>query len=175
MKQAGNRVFRAPDRFFVVISLALAVLVGYGLAHLVSGASSNRWKQAGVWVLGGVIFFEFLYAPFPMLQSIVPAFYEQIADEPGEFAILGLPMGRQRYHMYYQTFHEHPLVWGVISRTPAKAFRYIKNSPLLESLRARTAPDPGLDIQEQLSGLGRHGVRYIIVHKYLLNPGKMGL
>jgi hypothetical protein len=40
---------------------------------------------------------------------------------------------------------------------------------LLGPLRAETAPDPNLDIEEQFAALDAQGIRYVIVHKHFLN------
>jgi hypothetical protein len=168
---AITRFFRAPDRFFVVVSLALAVLTGYGLAHLASSAHGTRWKQIGVWILGGAIIFEFLYCPFPTLQPTVPAFYEQIAAEAGEFAILDLPMGSRRQYMYYQTLHGRPLVEGTISRPRTDTIVYIGSNLFLTRLREDGVMDPALtDVSRQLMTLAQDDIRYLIIHQARIGP-----
>jgi len=168
------RFFRAPDRFYILISLALTVLVGYGLALLVSRSRSADRKPVGAWILGGVMLFEFLYFPFPTLQPTVPRFYEQIADEPGEFAVLDIPMGNRREYMYYQTIHGRPLVEGTLSRTPSEVFAYIADNPFLFHLREEDVMDPKLtDISRQLMNLAEDDIRYLIIHKTKVDPNTL--
>ena len=165
------RFFRAPYRFFVVVSLSSAVLAGYGLAHLIARASGSRWRQLIVWVLAGLAVFEFQYAPFPLTMPSVPSFYEQIAAEPGEFAVLDLPMGRRRQYMYYQTIHGRPLVEGTISRTPTDSWEYIESNPFLGRIRAEEVMDPTLtDTSRQLMALAQDGIRYLIIHPQKIGP-----
>jgi len=168
------RFFRAPDRFYVLISLALAVLVGYGLAFLASGSRRAGRRTIVAWILSGLMFFEFLYWPFPTLQPIVPRFYEQIANEPGEFAILDIPMGRRREYMYYQTFHERPLVGGTLSRTPSETSTYVNNSPFLLRLREENVMDPTLtDVSRQLMELAEDDIKYLVIHKTEVEPNTL--
>jgi hypothetical protein len=165
------RFFRAPDRFYVLISLTLAVLVGYGLAFLASGSRRTGRRMIVTWILSGLIIFEFLYWPFPTLQPIVPPFYERIASELGEFAILDIPMGRRRKYMYYQTFHERPLVGGTLSRTPSETSIYVDNNPFLLRLHEENVMDPTLtDVSRQLMELAEDDIKYLVMHKTEVEP-----
>jgi hypothetical protein len=70
--------------------------------------------------------------------------YRQVADEPGDFAILQLPMGwRNSFGVqgaentrtqYYQTYHNKRLLSGNISRNPSFKFDYFRQIPILDSL-----------------------------------------
>jgi hypothetical protein len=112
---------RVPNRFSVVLSLALAVLVGYGALYLLSQISNlkseNRLSaalapalrsgaSAGVsgqrsavsnliagCLLLGIVLFDQVSVPLPLTDARVPAPYASIAAEAGDFAILQLPLG----------------------------------------------------------------------------------
>lgn len=166
---APVRVVRHPNRFTVLLSLPLAVLVGYGVAWLV-----DRVRRPGVWTagLGLLLLFEYLPWPYPTVQPSVPPFYRQLAQELGEFAILDLPMGARtvaKPYMYYATLHGKPLVEGHVSRLPVSAYDFIDSVPLLYGLHRSNEMDPALgDVSRQLSALAEAGVRYMILHPKLV-------
>ncbi len=70
--------------------------------------------------------------------------YETVAAEPGDFAILQLPMGwrnsfgvqgaESTQTQYYQTYHHKRLLSGNISRNPPFKFDYFRRVPILDSL-----------------------------------------
>ena len=161
---------RATDRFQILLTLTLAVLVGYGLTDLHLRTKNRVWPRIGLWLLGGLLLLDLAYYPFPNLRLNVPDSYDRITAEPDQFAILDIPMKRvpTRYYMYYQTFHEKPLVEGVISRPSADAFDYIAGDQFLYRLRQERVMDPALaDVSRQLLDLADDGIRYLVIHKYL--------
>ncbi|HVF98578.1 MAG TPA: hypothetical protein VND68_01960, partial [Chloroflexia bacterium] len=122
----GFDVFRVPSRIMVLAMLALAVLVGYALAAhsrkhetLEPGAPQMRAKW-GYWLAClALITVEFIPAPFPMMrQNYDLTFYQEVAREQGDFAILDLPMQPVPIYMAYQTIHRKPIVGGYVSRLP---------------------------------------------------------
>jgi hypothetical protein len=163
------RVVRHPNRFPVPLSLPLAVLVGYGTAWLMS-----RLRRPWVWTVGlsVLVLFEYLPWPYPTVQPAVPSFYHQLAQEPGDFAILDLPMGARtvaKPYMYYATVHGKPLVEGHVSRLPVSAYDFIDSVPLLHGLHQSNDMDLALgDVSRQLSALADANVRYLILHPDLV-------
>ena len=61
----------------------------------------------------------------PFSPPDTPAFYEQLAQEEGEFAVLNLPMNFDRPgYLLYQTVHEKPLTVGYITRNDPRTLVY---------------------------------------------------
>jgi len=168
------QVVRHPNRFNVLLSLPLAVLAGYGVAWLLP-----RLKRPWVWAVGlsVLVLFEYLPWPYPTVRLSVPSFYHQLAQEPGDFAILDLPMGARtvaKSYMYYATFHGKPLVEGHVSRLPVSAYDFVDTVPLLYGLRQNNEMDPALgDVSRQLSALADASVRYLILHPSLVPPEQL--
>lgn len=112
---------RAPNRFSVVLSLALAVLVGYGAAWLLRGVAGllpvrvrphppspplhavergtggEVRAQLAVLAVGVMllvmVLFDQVSVPLPLSDARVPTAYAAIAAESDDFAILQLPLG----------------------------------------------------------------------------------
>jgi hypothetical protein len=134
---------RAPNRFSVVVMLALAVLAGYGAYWLLRRLRRPALRSVAS-VLMALVLFEHLAVPLPLTDARIPAIYQAVAEESGDFAILQLPMGwRNSYGVlgaentrtqYYQTYHHKRLLSGNISRNPAFKFQYFERQPILESL-----------------------------------------
>jgi hypothetical protein len=187
------RVVRHPNRFNVLLSLPLAVSAGYGVAWLLPlvqrvakrprliqrVAKRLRLKRQWVWTagIGVLVLFEYLPWPYPTVQPPVPPFYRQLAQEPGDFAILDLPMGDRtvaKVYMYYATVHGKPLVEGHVSRLPVSAYGFVDSSPLLHGLHQSNEIDPALgDVSRQLSVLADADVRYLILHPELVPPEQL--
>jgi len=169
------QALRNSDRYNVVLSLPLAVLVGYGVFYLHDSLRrhlSSRWGERATAavsvVLAGLVLFEFLSVPFPTVAPLSYPFYRDLAQEEGTFAILEVPMGRQysKAYMFLQTLHGKRLVEGHVSRTPPQAYRYIESQPILASLADRG--DFGTDrcdLSRQLGALATDDIRYIVIHK----------
>ncbi len=159
----GNR---APNRNSVILMLALAVLAGYGAAWLLSRRAEEP-RRAGAaaqisatprlrprafrfssslfaGLLGIAILAEHLAVPLPTTDATIPAVYRQIAAEPGEFAVMQLPLGwrnsfgvlgsEQTNLQYFQTAHGKAIIGGNISRAPAFKMAYFARIPLFKAL-----------------------------------------
>lgn len=142
---------RAPNRNSVLLMLGIAVLVGYGLYWLLDQVHRRRLTRNISWLrptvaaaLTAAILFEHLALPLPLTDARVPAVYETIAAEPGEFSILQLPLGwRNSFGVfgpentllqYYQTAHGKPMLGGNISRAPAFKMQYFERIPYFQAL-----------------------------------------
>ncbi len=169
------KALRNSDRFNVVLSLPLAILVGYGITHLHQGLKRRlrpRWHGRATAIstvaLAGLVLFEFLSLPFPTVAPLSSPFYQELAQETGDFAILEVPMGRNysKAYMFLQTLHGKHLVEGHVSRTPPGAYDTITDTPFLNSLSEEGDLDTSpCDLSRQLESLAAHDIRYIAIHK----------
>lgn len=156
----GNRY---PSRWSVMLTLCLAVLVGYGLLWLAQTVS--RKQKAGgslAWFALPCAFcllftFEHLSIPLPLSDFRIPALYAQIAREPGNWTVMEIPLAwRNGFRVtgsyrrdsqvlpdpvfmlaqWYQTAQQHPILNGNTSRNPEFKFQYFAETPVLNSLIA---------------------------------------
>ncbi|MGC9333240.1 MAG: hypothetical protein ACP5JJ_03770, partial [Anaerolineae bacterium] len=123
---------RVPNRFGVVLMLALAVLAAFGAYWILTKLADRRWRPARWFVapasvlLAGLLLFDHWSVPLPLTDARIRPVYEQVAAEKGDFAILQLPMGwrnsfgvqgaESTQTQYYQTYHHKRLLSGNISR-----------------------------------------------------------
>lgn len=188
--------FRAPNRFSLVLLQAMAVLAGYGAAWLlakVAGArsgdrperaqgSSPRRTLAIVLtiLLAAAILFEHLAVPMPLTDARVPAPYQDLAAQPGDWTLMQLPMGwRNGFGVFgaedtriewYQTVHGRPILSGNTSRNPAFKFEYFERLPLLQAitgLEMYQPPDAATDQAARAQAaelMALWNVRYLAVN-----------
>ncbi len=166
------QVIRHPERLNVMLSIPIAILAGLGVTVLLRQAWLRAHKTLLICGISLLIAAEYIIA-FPTLELSTPGWYERIADEAGDFAILDLPMNmRERYdkqYMFYQATHKRPLVEGHISRPPRQAFDFIESVPILQGVRdERYPPDAIGDVSYQLHLLDEAGIRYLVLHKRFL-------
>lgn len=157
-------------RLNIIVSLALAMLVGYGWLVFARHLPRRRAvKGAALLLLALFIFADYLQPTFPHTRLSAPRFYRQVlAHEPEDVAIAIVPSGRQydKPHLYYQTIHEHKMVNGVVSRAPAVTDDFISSNPLLRAGFMDLPPAPLPDQpQRALEALAAAGVDYLVVEK----------
>ena len=189
----GNR---APNRNSVILMLALAVLAGYGAAWLLGRVGRRGNKETGkqgvraaslstplpvylsTCLLALLILAEHLAVPLPTTDATVPQVYRQIAGEPGDFAIMQLPLGwrnsfgvlgsEQTNLQYFQTAHGKPMLGGNISRAPAYKMDYFARIPLFKALTdlemyREVSPETDAAARKQAGDLmALYDVRYFI-------------
>jgi hypothetical protein len=170
-------VLRKPYRFNVFLGLPVAMLAALGATALLRRRPSARRSAVLLGVVGALILGEYCLVPYRAERPKVPAWYHQLAQEPGRFAVLDLPIGPQFYdkrYMFYQTTHGKPLVGGRVSRLPREAFAFLDTTPFLKRLRLDNVMDPALaDVTHQLRVLSEAGVRYVVLHKRFGQPGQL--
>jgi len=168
------RVMRHPHRFNILLGFPLAVLAGYGVTRALPRL---RWPAMCTVGLCALILIEYLPWPYPTVRPTIPPFYYQLAQEPGDSAILDLPLKPStaaKKYMFYSTLHNKPLVEGKIARLPGSAFAFIDSIPLLYGLHADEEMDADLgDVSRQLSALARANVRYVILHPDWVPPDRL--
>ncbi|NJN67779.1 MAG: hypothetical protein HC884_14260, partial [Chloroflexaceae bacterium] len=165
---------RAPVRINGVTTMLLGVIAAAGLARLLRPLPAGR-----TWLLTGVVIVlmaaETLRLPFPLTDATVSPFYGQIADEPGEWSVLELPLSRfdrDRLEMYAQTYHTKYLLTGLVSRSvphmPQESM-----PPIAQADRASSLPDMGgfpfsVELRDRL--LRSLRVRYLVVRPATPSP-----
>jgi len=185
----GNRY---PSRYSVLLVLSLAVLVGYAVSQI-----SERWKSrftlhasrftlpsAICYLLFATLFtFEHLSIPLPLSDMRVPEVYHTIAAEPGDLAVLEVPLAWRNgfritgtphpafmYAQFYQTVHHKRILGGNTSRNPEFKFQYFTEAPVINSLIAletgHEIDEATLEKDQALASevLSFLGVRYVVVH-----------
>jgi hypothetical protein len=137
---------RVPNRYSILVMLSLAILVAFALAWTSQKFKVQSSKLAILLPFAFLLLtlFEHLALPLPLTDARVPEVYSQIAREPGEFAILSVPLGwRNSFTMqgaedtrtqYYQSVHGKFLFSGNTSRNPPALFEYFTRVSLFRSL-----------------------------------------
>jgi hypothetical protein len=167
-------ISRSPDRFDMPLTLCLAVLAGYGvnaLAGRFGRALGKRLRTSMAVSLIAVVLIVVELMPFPYPQSTadVPRWYNQLASDPEDYAILELPPQGDYWHgayrMYFQTAHGKPIFGGYISREFYHPF--LDSTPGFQQLQHGDAEGDmfadGPD--EWYSAFERYRVRYIVLQK----------
>ncbi|MBM3130648.1 MAG: hypothetical protein FJ009_18715 [Chloroflexi bacterium] len=178
----GNRY---PSRWSVMVTLALAVLAGYGIAYASSKfkVQSSKLTLLLPFAFLLVTLFEHLSIPLPLSDLRIPDVYKTIARDSGDFTVLEIPLAwRNGYRMtgtldtammfaqWYQTAHRRPILGGNTSRNPELKFQYFTEAPVINSLIAvetgHKLDDATIQRDQQLAPdvLRFFGVRYIVWH-----------
>ena len=171
------RLVRKPDRFNVFLGLPIAMLASLGVAALLRRRPSSRKAALVVVVASLLILREYSLLPYPTAQPTTPSWYNQLLQEPGEFAVLDLPMQIHtfdKHYMFYQITHGRPLVEGKVSRPPREAFAFIESNDFLSQLGQYNTMDPAMvNVSHQLRTLAEVDIRYIILHKEFTSPEQL--
>jgi len=95
-------------------------------------------------LLAALVILEHLAVPLPTTDARIPEVYRRIGAQPGEFAVMQLPLGwRDSYGVlgseqtnlqYFQTGHGKPIIGGNISRAPADKMGHFARIPLFKAL-----------------------------------------
>jgi hypothetical protein len=144
---------RTPGRLNSTGMLGLGILAAYGLADLlsrlaplrpVSGRAISRRTGLLALVAVAIILFEYLSLwPFPAGDATIPPVIQYIADQPGDGALLHLPMSRRRVNhraLYFQTATGRPIVGGEVLRMLPETL------PWWETIEGLVIADPTPDV-----------------------------
>jgi len=149
---------RVPNRFSIVLVLCLAMLVAYAFCWLTLRMERARarlaWNDFRSQLVVGlpvtaivlILLLEHLVVPLPLTDARVPAFYDTLAQDPADYAILQLPLGWRNSFgtlgaedtrvQYYQSVHHKHILAGNTSRNPPFKFDYFASLPIVSSLIA---------------------------------------
>ncbi|HET9476076.1 MAG TPA: hypothetical protein VFP63_01170 [Dehalococcoidia bacterium] len=148
---------RVPARMVVFAVLALSILSATGLAAIAERLRRNgqngRASAIGVSVAAlALLALEFWNPPVDLRSYQTPAAYELIARDPGDVAVLDLPVGRitgtlQRgdivggaMTMYGQIVHHKPVIGGYLARGNEDDILWLRTMPGLKYLSCPTCP-----------------------------------
>ena len=183
----GNQ-YRTPMRFMTPAVLALTMLVCLTLDRTVFRSKwlSKRVQAQRAFAAGLMLLFIWDYdllKPFPITTMPDYQVYRSIAQEPGNFAVLELPIGvrtgfavvgRGETLQYYAPFHQHRTPTGYLSRLPNEVLDYFYSDPLLGALTLSHGLPPQAEVDAQLSQLIRDwNIGYVVLHRDLLEPGRV--
>jgi hypothetical protein len=148
-------LLRAPSRFGILVSLALAVLAAVSLAGWLAGRQKRRWIGLA---LAALAVADVAAVPWDVREAVpVPAAYRLLAKLPpggvASFPFFFRPIDFHRHSIYmlYSTVHWHPIVNGYSDRIP-------------EDFKAMVIPVSSFPAWEAFGILKRHGTRYVVFH-----------
>jgi hypothetical protein len=144
-------LLRVANRFLVITSLALAVLVGLGWAAL------RMRSRTRFWVLSCLILVEYLWLPYPMQKVELSPFYSQMATSGREGAVLDIPFSannRTVMNMVAQTVHHRRIAGGYLATQPPELIEAIRRDPVLSQLEGLDPKLSGPLDREHLLALG---------------------
>lgn len=131
--------FTRPKFFMAGAWLPWAVLACFGLMSL-RGKLPWLAKPAAILVMIAIVCLEF-YIPVdrseppwgPEVTRQRTAFLGWLAETPGEVRLVNLPIGGNhiKVYSYYQSLSGFPISEGAISRTPDRAYDYIRGNTVL--------------------------------------------
>jgi hypothetical protein len=171
------RLMRIPDRFNIFLALPMAMLAAFGTSSVLNSIQNDRKaKVITSFILGGIILFEYLSVPIHLHPLQRSSFLNNLKSARENFAILNLPIDptKSKTYMFEQTIHEHPIVQGHTSRSPADQDAYLSSSAWLKVLRRYNEMDPKIgDVSRQLDSLAKNNIRYLILQKNETTPDKI--
>ncbi len=173
-----------PSRWDIMLMLSLAVLSGYGIGYIFKHFNFKSIYKIIIFImLVTFVLFDFLSVPFPVSTTTVPDFYNQIAMEKEDYAIIDVPFWPPYYYpqyMFYQTVHEKKLVNGYVSRTPDDVIQFLNSAPVIKYLTYLSQPSAYGNIENRTilgneqSILINYNIKYIILHKDLMTTDQFG-
>lgn len=150
---------RCPSRFIVMTMLSLSVLAGYGFTYIFGKLKKPEGKLIMFTIICLLISFEFSTIPVRQTPLKIPKFYYEIKKDKKDYAILDFPIfmcdSSNELYMYLQTIHEKKIVNGWISRLPQNLGAVLNDVAKLSK-----------------SSLRRYNIKYIVIHKDLIEGAR---
>jgi hypothetical protein len=105
-----------PARMVVRVVLSASVLSAMAVKILIRNFPRHIVFASLVIVL---LFVEYLPAPLPFTSTDMPDYVTALEELPNDGGVLDLAAPTKHLHLYYQTRHRKPLVFGYVARTPS--------------------------------------------------------
>jgi hypothetical protein len=160
------RLTRQPDRFNVLVTIALGLLAAHGAAELLRLARGAAGRAALLGALGALLLIDYLPAPIVTRAPQVPPFLAALP--PGDGALIEFPFHvdvpyRDAERMLFQTRHGRPISGGYHSRLYPQPQLGL---PALRDLRAgRLESDIAAEPGGWPAALATLGYEYLIGYK----------
>ena len=164
------RAARISYRFLVPLTLSLSILTAFAVEKpLLLRPGTGRLVRAIPLLTLLLVAIEYIAMPRPVYETEVPEFYQMIASEEGDFAIISLPFKDRGWDLFYQTYHEKRQVRGYVSRRDPAAIAFLEGTPPLDlfltpdSIRLENiSPDVMLSFAGTLRS---YDIRYVLINK----------
>jgi hypothetical protein len=169
---------RIPGRAFVIVYLAAAILSALGIASLARSRGVRR--RVGAPLLAAFVIADYAPSAPPTFAPGHPAPYDAIARAGAAGAVLELPLGLRdgfgetgRFDarvLYYQSFHERPILGGFVARLPRSVLERYRGLPIVGPLlrlsggASLSSERPEEDRRGAGAALTDLGVRYVVVN-----------
>jgi hypothetical protein len=171
---------RVPARFFMLMTMFLAILAGYGAAVLLAGR--RRLGAVVVAAASVVMLTESWMAPMPVSVPLAPArgfratpdrletgatlspIYRRLRDEPGNVVLIEFPYGDLRHDIlatYYAGYHRKKLINGFSGFFPEV---YLWRANFLSGIP--------FDLDAAATALRASGATHAIVHENAFRGGR---
>lgn len=159
----GFSLARTPGRFTFALAVALAVLVGYGVAALWRARLFDHLpmlaRRGALVGLAALMLFEYqAFFPFPTVTADVPPAIADLRDRDDVRAVMDMPWGNllaAKDALYLKTWHHKPQIAGQVTRrTPVSPAKLTVLEQTLDPALLRTA-----------------GVDVVILHRRWASPG----
>ena len=169
-------LLRHAHRLNILISFSFSIIAAYGWVNVAQRLRTRSISPVTSSLLGmaliSLVYVDYTSFPFPMTQVDVSSFYtEFLEDVPNDIALATVPFGRQedKRYLFYQTFHQHPITGGVISRPLPDTYAFIEQNPLLQAgIAEPNAPPIPQNVGQELANLAQNNIGYLVIHKNLL-------
>ena len=175
----GDR--RVPARMLPFGMLGLAIVSAVGIDFAMSRLGRRYVLLApalGLLALG-LVSLEYWSPPVHTTRLDPPNVLEQIRDEPGDFAVLDVPLGRRDGELfngslqgaavadYYQSVYKKRVFGGFIARLKESTRAWLGEEPGIQHFALpNEAPTPrDLDTSLVREVLRKYRVKYIVLHK----------
>lgn len=111
---------RTPARFNFLFAFAFTLMIGYGVAWVLSKISPKVVRGVIALILVGVIAFEYqVFFPLPLTSAVLPSAIADLRQREDIRAVFDAPWENlivAKRGLYLQTEHELPLIAGQVSR-----------------------------------------------------------
>jgi hypothetical protein len=163
---------RAPSRFSILVMLSIGLLVALAWTRWLGRVRTPAYRLGVTAAATLLMAAEFITVPIPLFASGVPALFEKIRAEPGDFTVVEVPGIDQAAAqvMYRQTFHEKRIFIGTAARVPVEKTSYFFGLPLVRPLvdlrrgRMRLADALAPGVAAPCGEAARFlGIRYFVV------------
>ncbi len=187
-------VVREPGRFQLISTMFMAVLAGFGAKALLNEIAPNHASErrhrnilyAALAIIIIIMLIENNGIPTGSVREItsvsVPALYSDLARQPGNFSIIGLPAipaSANNTYLYqgmdtfYTSITHKPLVGGYVGRQNATSMLLLYNIPLAEEASTLIAngsayydtPVVQNYTNQTLLTLYNYNTEYVILHE----------